>query len=69
MAKKQPTIAAAIESTEVEAFEAAVKDSLTVAWHIKVDGKRYGPGDTIDIDDATAAPLLASGAILKASHV
>ena len=35
-----------------------------VAWHIKVNGTRYAPGDRVDLDDDVAAPFLKSGAIV-----
>jgi hypothetical protein len=37
-----------------------------VQWHIKTNGRRYGPGDDVALTEQQAAPFLASGAIEKA---
>lgn len=37
--------------------------TYVVNWHVKHGGKRYEPGDDIDLADDLAAPLLVSGAI------
>jgi hypothetical protein len=45
--------------TEVE--QAA--GGYVVQWAIKLDGKRYGIGDSVDMTAEQAAPFLASGAV------
>ncbi len=72
--KKQAQAAEVVET--VEAIETAQPEGVetveqapgqyVVAWHIKANGQRFAPGDVVDLDEATAAPFLASGAIAKA---
>lgn len=34
-----------------------------VVWHVKIAGTLHAPGSRVELDDAQAAPFLASGAI------
>ena len=56
---------AGVETVEADAPSEAKPEGYTVVWHIKTGGKRYAPGDTIDLDGDTAAPFLKSGAITE----
>lgn len=48
-----------------EPVEQAQADAggYVVQWAIKLDGKRYGIGDDVQMTEEQAAPFLASGAI------
>lgn len=64
--KKAADTVEAVESEQpqgVETIEQAAA-GYTVAWTIKVNGKRHQPGERIDLADELAAPFLASGAIV-----
>lgn len=63
--KKTTTAAQTDDSTEGQRPDTA--RTYAVQWHIKTEGRRYAPGDTLDLTDDQAAPFLASGAITAAA--
>jgi predicted phage tail protein len=65
--KKKADTVEAVEADQPEGVITTEQaaGAYVVQWHVKAGGKRHAPGDTVDLDDNTAAPLLASGAIVK----
>lgn len=55
---------AEIESGDDVPAEAA-GGAFVVQWDIKVDGKRYAAGDTVNLGADDAARFLASGAVVE----
>jgi len=72
--RKQDTVEAVeaaepaeVVAVEVEAEQPPVEQAepgYLVVWHIKLNGTMHAPGSRIELDDETAAPFLASGAIV-----
>lgn len=75
MARTKKGAPATVEAVEapnpvgvVEVIAEAVpykSDKYVVAWPIKVDGRRYAPGETVVLTDDQAAPFLSSGAVSR----
>ncbi len=51
------------QADPADTSEPAAAGGYVVQWPIKLDGKRYGIGDEVDMTADQAAPFLASGAI------
>lgn len=67
--KKEPTDsvemvepAGAAETGDIAEIESG---AFVVQWDIKVDGKRYTAGDTVNLGADDAARFLASGAVVE----
>lgn len=67
MARTKKTEAAAAEVVDVQIAPADGTFAYTVVWSVKADGRRYEPGETIQLDAATAARMIESGAIRAAA--
>jgi hypothetical protein len=54
-----------VEQLEDEQPTEQAEAGYLVVWHVKVNGTLHPPGSRIvELDDETAAPFLASGAIV-----
>lgn len=53
---------------QAEAEQAPAAGQYLVVWHVKVDGRRYAPGDRVSVPEDIAARLLAVGAIATATE-
>jgi hypothetical protein len=69
----QPEGVETVETVEQEAAPATVEEKpkgkagkYVVQWHIKAEGKRYAPGDSVELSDELAAAFVSTGAIAKA---
>lgn len=53
------------EAAETGDIAEIVSGAFVVQWDIKVDGKRYAAGDTVNLNADDAARFLASGAVVE----
>ncbi|MFO0467628.1 MAG: hypothetical protein ACK5ZS_01575 [bacterium] len=69
MSKHKQDAVEAVEAVEPEQQAVAqppveqAEPGYLVVWHVKIAGELHAPGSRIELDDETAAPFLASGAI------
>lgn len=62
--KKQPEAEVAEASIqEVQLAPADGSFGYVCNWDIKYNGRRYAPGDQVEVDASAAAALIAAGAI------
>lgn len=56
------------QAADDQVIEPIVADqSYVVVWTVKHNGRRYEPGEAIELDQASADRLIATGAIRAAS--